>query len=389
MSEIVFEVLCVEVLEALRGLGLGKFSIRNYYYEGMWPIIKAYRSEGLVFYSIPFTSEVVDRFRAEHENGLVSDHVWMSIRKVKALFEEYAQTGEIIWQRLKPEPKVCISPYYQEILFGFRKHEANTRSIGYGSLRDEENICRRFFAYLDANGRHNCKDIDLTILPLDFTKKTGRHIPYIFSYEELARLFREIDSCAPSLNAPTRHLVVSVIFRMIYCCGLRPVEARRLRREDVSLRDGVVKILESKGHKDRIVVLSESMLALCVTYDQRADTIYPDRKYFFQSPSARGDGMYSMEWMIPTFRRFLHSAGIFGYAGITPRTYDLRHTFATHRLYQWIKEGKDVNACLAYLSEYMGHANLSDTAYYIHLLPTLYTDLPELYLDTLQTEVSS
>ena len=25
------------------------------------------------------------------------------------------------------------------------------------------------------------------ILPLDFTKKTGRHIPYIFSYEELAR----------------------------------------------------------------------------------------------------------------------------------------------------------------------------------------------------------
>ena len=34
MSEIVFEVLCAEVLEALRGLGLGKFSIRNYYYEG-------------------------------------------------------------------------------------------------------------------------------------------------------------------------------------------------------------------------------------------------------------------------------------------------------------------------------------------------------------------
>ena len=50
MSEIVFEVLCAEVLEALRGLGLGKFSIRNYYSEGMRPIIKAYRSEGLVFY---------------------------------------------------------------------------------------------------------------------------------------------------------------------------------------------------------------------------------------------------------------------------------------------------------------------------------------------------
>ena len=216
MSEIVFEVLCAEVLEALRGLGLGKFSIRNYYYEGMWPIIKAYRSEGLVFYSIPFTSEVVDRFRAEHENGLVSDHVWMSIRKVKALFEEYIQTGEIIWQRLKPKPKVCISPYYQEILLGFRKHEANTRSIGYGSLRDEENICRRFFAYLDANGRHNCNDIDLTIVndflmviapqrkaSIDRVTSTLRHLcEYLLS----KKICKDFSAALTARPAPRRKL---------------------------------------------------------------------------------------------------------------------------------------------------------------------------------------
>lgn len=139
---------------------------------------------------------------------------------------------------------------------------------------------------------------------------------------------------------------------MIYCCGLRPVEARRLRREDVNLFDGTVNILESKGHKDRIVVLSEDMLELCRNYDLRVEKIYPHRKYFFQSPSVRGDGMYSMEWIIPTFRRFLQTAGISGYGEIRPRLYDLRHTFATHRLYQWVKEGKDINACLAYLSEY-------------------------------------
>ena len=50
-DEIVFDVLCTKVLDALRALGLGKFSIRNYYYEGMWPIIKVYRSEGVIFYS--------------------------------------------------------------------------------------------------------------------------------------------------------------------------------------------------------------------------------------------------------------------------------------------------------------------------------------------------
>ena len=50
-DEIVFDVLCTKVLDALRALGLGKFSIRNYYYEGMWPIIKVYRSEGVILYS--------------------------------------------------------------------------------------------------------------------------------------------------------------------------------------------------------------------------------------------------------------------------------------------------------------------------------------------------
>ena len=53
-AEIVFDVLCAKVLDALRALGLGKFSIRNYYYEGMWPIIKVYRSEGVIFYSAAF-----------------------------------------------------------------------------------------------------------------------------------------------------------------------------------------------------------------------------------------------------------------------------------------------------------------------------------------------
>ena len=220
------------------------------------------------------------------------------------------------------------------------------------------------------------------LLPLQLTKKTRHHIPYIYSKEDLSKLFKEIDSLPPSDKSPVKHLTVSVIFRLIYCCGLRPIEARRLRREDINLLNGTVNILESKGHRDRIVVLSEDMLELCRSYDLRVEKIYPCRKYFFQSPSARSDGMYSLEWIIPTFRKFLQAADISGYGESRPRLYDLRHTFATHRLYQWVKEGKDINACLAYLSEYMGHSNLESTAYYIHLLPTLYTDLPELHLDS-------
>lgn len=243
-------------------------------------------------------------------------------------------------------------------------------------------VVRELAKYMNSIG------VTAYILPIEITRKTERHIPYIYSHEDLAALFKEADSIAPSSRSPMKHLVIPVIFRMIYCCGLRPIEARRLLRGNVDLGDGAVEILESKGHKDRIVVLSRDMLGLCRIYDERADRICPDRKYFFQSPSVRGDGMYSMEWIIPAFRKLLAAAGISGYAGVTPRLYDLRHTFATHCLYRWIKEGKDVNACLAYLSEYMGHSSLADTAYYIHLLPTLYTDLPELRLDRYpETEV--
>ena len=46
------------------------------------------------------------------------------------------------------------------------------------------------------------------LLPLQLTKKTGRHIPYIYSKEDLSKLFKEMDSLQPSLRSPTKHLVV-------------------------------------------------------------------------------------------------------------------------------------------------------------------------------------
>ena len=91
-------------------------------------------------YSAAFTNEIVDRFRLEHENGLVADRIWAKVRKAAALFEEYVQTGKIVWKRVRPAPKIPLTPYYQELLCSFCQHEANTRAIGFESLRDEENI---------------------------------------------------------------------------------------------------------------------------------------------------------------------------------------------------------------------------------------------------------
>ena len=293
MSEIVFEVLCAEVLDALRGLGLGKFSIRNYYYEGMWPIIKAYRLQGVILYSIPFTNEVVDRFRTEHGNGLITDRVWTNIRKVKAFFEEYAQTGGIIWQRLKPEPKVCISPYYQETLLGFREHEANTRTIGYESLRDEENICRRFFAYLDANGRHNCNDIDLAIVndflifiapqrrsSMDRVTCTLRHLCEYLLSAKACHDFRaaltahpaprrklrpafsagEVDTVMEAAaKSPTLSLRDTAMFSIAASLGLRAGDIVRLTLSDIDWVHHEVRFVQSKTGVELCLPLEASV----------------------------------------------------------------------------------------------------------------------------------
>ena len=95
----------------------------------------------------------------------------------------------------------------------------------------------------------------------------------------------------------------------------------------------------------------------------------PGRQLFF--PDSQ-DRLYTKRWIEKTFRIMWAKTEI-PQSGANPtRIYDLRHSFATHRLYQWMREGKDLSAMLPYLSAYMGHAQLSDTYYYIHLVPEIF-----------------
>ena len=143
--------------------------------------------------------------------------------------------------------------------------------------------------------------------------------------------------------------------------------------ENVDLNRGILGIIESKGHKDRLVPMSEDLRMLLCRYDKKVSEIYPDRENFF--PRYDGNGAYTKLWTEEMFWRCFDMAGITDFEGARPRVYDFRHTFATHRLYRWMREGKDLNAMLPYLSAYMGHAQLSDTYYYIHLVPGLLEEM--------------
>ena len=54
-----------------------------------------------------------------------------------------------------------------------------------------------------------------------------------------------------------------------------------------------------------------------------------------------------------------------------PRPYDLRHTFAVHRLTRWYRQGVNLSQRLPWLSVYMGHASILGTEKYLTATPEL------------------
>lgn len=221
---------------------------------------------------------------------------------------------------------------------------------------------REFGRYLVRQGEN------AYVIPMNFAPKGIRYTPHIFTEEELRRFFAKTDEIPADDRHPLLPQTLSTIFRLIYCCGLRPGETRRLRMCEVDLTQGVLRISESKGHKDRDVPLSFDVLELCRKYHTLAETYMPDRIYFFSSAPGVP---YSKDWLKYNFRKIWAQIDIPNSCGNRPRTYSFRHTFATNKLICWMNEGRDLSVCLPYLSTYLGHVLLSDTAYYLHLCPDL------------------
>ena len=91
------------------------------------------------------------------------------------------------------------------------------------------------------------RGVDAYVLPAGVLEKPARYVPHIYSDRELAALFAATDRCHYCPEVPFRHLVMPVLFRTIYACGLRCSEARLLRVADVEIDTGVLQIRDAKG----------------------------------------------------------------------------------------------------------------------------------------------
>ncbi len=69
----------------------------------------------------------------------------------------------------------------------------------------------------------------------------------------------------------------------------------------MDLNTGELRIIETKKHKSRNIVMSDEMNSLAKSYAAVRDAAFPESEFFFPSPSG---GPYSAGWMQGKFKRF-------------------------------------------------------------------------------------
>ena len=197
---------------------------------------------------------------------------------------------------------------------------------------------------------------------LTAVKKPHRPPPYVFSDEEIRRLFRVIDT-QPLSGKSNRALVDPVLFRAFYGAGLRLSEALNLE-----LRDST-----RPGRPSRYATGKTTRTASCPSpgawpprerlYRGRPPLPEPGHKLFHTGdPSRPAD----KSTVYNRFRRYLADADIPHFPG-GPHIHSLRHGFAVANLRRWAADAADLVVMLPYLSAYMGHADLRGTQYYLQL----------------------
>lgn len=229
---------------------------------------------------------------------------------------------------------------------------------------------RQFAKFLTNNG----VSAPTIFLPLPKPNKSFR--AYIFTHEEIKQFILAVDQTKPAIHYGKQslaHLIMPVLFRMLYCCGLRVSEAVKLKKEDVDLSNGILKLHETKNNKERFVPMSVSLTTICKIYSNNPLVKNYESEYFFPSTDLTH---YAICTIYDRYRTYLFSAGIgHGGRGKGPRLHDIRHTMAVHTLSKWVSEGKDIYSILPVLMTYLGHTSIRSTEKYLRLVPETYAQI--------------
>jgi integrase len=192
-------------------------------------------------------------------------------------------------------------------------------------------------------------------------------LPYVFTPMEIRRLLR---SAAAWRGSRFRATTLRTLLTILYCTGLRPGEAVRLALDDCDLDQRTFHVRESKG-KTRLVPFGDDLARLVQAYLRARARVTPvpvAGRLLIRSDGHGLSPATTGAWIARLFRRMGLKPAT-GRRG--PRPYDLRHTYAVHRLTAWYRAGVDIHTRLPWLSTYMGHDDLLGTEAYLTATPEL------------------
>jgi site-specific recombinase XerD len=175
--------------------------------------------------------------------------------------------------------------------------------------------------------------------------KEPEKLPAVLSPDEIKRVL----TMATSLKA-------RAMLTLSYGCGLRAGEVVRLRAGDIDSEQMIIRVVQSKGRKDRHVMLPDDVLELL-------------REWWKVRPPKR-DAAPEQRWLFPgrtdhqpvttrQFNRLFKQAAKAAGLRKALSLHSLRHSFATHLL----EDGKDIRVIQALL----GHVKLETTAHYVRV----------------------
>ncbi len=229
------------------------------------------------------------------------------------------------------------------------------------------NKVKNFLEYLSLKG------YDVYLMQDVFFKATDFQ-PHIFTDDEIQRYFRAVDTYQSRKNRMVA-VQVPVLFRLLYSCGTRINETLGIKKSDIDLVNGIIKLIEVKNDCERYIVLGPDMKDLMSRYADKTFYLIDDDDYlFFSSPGKRlnGRSVYDIH------RKILKDAGIpYLGDGNGPRLHDWRHTFAVRSFKQMIDSGMDMYVALPVLSTYLGHKTIYATERYVRLTMSLYPYIDE------------
>lgn len=250
-------------------------------------------------------------------------------------------------------------------------------------------VIRQFLKYLQIS------EGEYTYIPI-IPKVRDEYVPYLFSEDEMKMIFSTVDACELQKDSkadPNLVIVMPIILRLLYGCGLRIGETIMMKVNDVDFECGILYMKNTKGDKHRLVPMSHMMSELLQKYCF-AMRIY-DNQESWLFPSAINMNHVSDRAVKNRFKKILDDNNICLHNRQKyergPCLHCLRHVFTFKSFAQAERLGKHLDDAIPYLSIYLGHEGLNETSKYLKFSNEMFPESIDAfgsYMDEVFLEVS-